>query len=61
MASPDTRHSVSVTAVITDDRGRALLIQRADNRRWEPPGGVLEPGEAIPDGLRREVHEEAPG
>ena len=58
MASPDTRHSVSVTAVITDDRGRALLILRADNRRWEPPGGVLEPGEAIPDGLRREVHEE---
>src|SRR5215467_501920 len=52
------RHSVSVAGVITDDYGRALLIQRADNHRWEPPGGVLELGEAITDGLRREVREE---
>lgn len=41
-----------------DDRGRALLIQRRDNGRWEPPGGVLEPGETIPDALAREVYEE---
>src|SRR5262250_2154618 len=52
------RHSVSVAAVITDDHGRALLIQRRDNHRWEPPGGVLETGESIHDGLRREVREE---
>ena len=52
------RHSVSVAGVITDDHGRALLIQRADNHRWEPPGGVLELGETIHDGLRREVREE---
>jgi 8-oxo-dGTP diphosphatase len=52
------RHSVSVAGVITDDHGRALLIQRADNHRWEPPGGVLELGEAILDGVRREVREE---
>jgi ADP-ribose pyrophosphatase YjhB (NUDIX family) len=56
--SADTRHSVSVAGVILDDRGRALLIQRRDNHRWEPPGGVLEPGETIHDGLRREVREE---
>ena len=55
-ASP--KHSVSVAAVITDDHGRALLIQRADNGHWEPPGGVLELGETIEDGLRREVREE---
>ena len=55
-ASP--RHSVSVAGIITDDHGRALLIQRADNHRWEPPGGVLELGETIHDGLRREVREE---
>ena len=55
-ASP--RHSVSVAGIITDDHGRALLIQRADNHRWEPPGGVLELGEAIHDGLRREIREE---
>ena len=52
------RHSVSVAAVITDDHGRALLIQRRDNRHWEPPGGVLELAETIQDGLRREVAEE---
>jgi 8-oxo-dGTP diphosphatase len=56
--SPDTRHSVSVAGVIVDDHDRALLIQRRDTQRWEPPGGVLEPGETIHDGLRREVREE---
>ena len=58
MNSQDARHSVSVAGVITDDHGRALLIQRGDNHQWEPPGGVLEPGETIHDGLRREVREE---
>ncbi len=52
------KHSVSVAAVITDDHDRALLIQRADNGHWEPPGGVLELGETVEDGLRREVREE---
>src|SRR5271170_2095343 len=58
MGADLARHSVSVTGVITDDHGRALLIQRRDNHRWEPPGGVLELGESIDDGLRREVREE---
>jgi 8-oxo-dGTP diphosphatase len=58
LATQQPRHSVSVAGVVTDDHGRALLIQRADNHRWEPPGGVLELGESIPDGLRREVREE---
>jgi 8-oxo-dGTP diphosphatase len=52
------RHSVSVAAVVVDDHDRTLLIQRRDNGRWEPPGGVLELGEEIIDGLRREVAEE---
>jgi 8-oxo-dGTP diphosphatase len=51
-------HSVSVAAVIVDDTGRALLIKRRDNERWEPPGGVLELGEDIASGLRREALEE---
>jgi len=58
MNTHPARHSVSVAGVITDDHGRALLIQRADNHRWEPPGGVLELAETIHDGLRREVREE---
>jgi 8-oxo-dGTP pyrophosphatase MutT (NUDIX family) len=56
--STDRPHSVSVAGVIIDGRGRALLIQRRDNGQWEPPGGVLEPGETIPDALEREVLEE---
>jgi ADP-ribose pyrophosphatase YjhB (NUDIX family) len=54
----DHRYSVSVAGVIVDDQGRALIIQRRDNGHWEPPGGVLEHGETIEDGLRREVYEE---
>jgi 8-oxo-dGTP pyrophosphatase MutT (NUDIX family) len=49
---------VSVAGVIVDGAGRALLIRRRDNGHWEPPGGVLEAGEAIPDALQREVLEE---
>ncbi|GAA1062711.1 NUDIX domain-containing protein [Streptomyces asiaticus] len=51
-------HSVSVAGVIVDDAGRALLIKRRDNGKWEPPGGVLEREETIPDALQREVLEE---
>ena len=58
MDNQPPRHSVSVAGVIVDDHDRALLIQRRDNHRWEPPGGVLEPGETIYNGVRREVREE---
>ncbi|WP_214111087.1 NUDIX domain-containing protein [Acrocarpospora catenulata] len=51
-------HSVSVAGVVVDDRGRVLLTQRADNDQWQAPGGVLEIGETITNGLRREVLEE---
>lgn len=53
------QHSVSVAGVILDaTASHVLLIQRRDNGRWEPPGGVLELEEAIEDGLRREIKEE---
>jgi ADP-ribose pyrophosphatase YjhB (NUDIX family) len=51
-------HSVSVSAVIVDDQGRALLIQRRDNGHWELPGGVLEIDQDVTTGLRRETLEE---
>ncbi|WP_062210140.1 NUDIX hydrolase [Streptomyces sp. NBRC 109706] len=56
--SRERPHSVSVAGVIVDDQGRALLIKRRDNGKWEPPGGVLEAGETIPEALEREVLEE---
>ena len=49
---------VSVAAAVVDDQGRFLAIRRADNRQWEPPGGVLELDESIEAGLVREVAEE---
>jgi ADP-ribose pyrophosphatase YjhB (NUDIX family) len=35
-----------------------MVTQRRDNGHWEAPGGVLELGESIEDGLVREVAEE---
>ncbi|GEM_PF-3891123 len=58
MNNQPPRHPVSASGVITGDHGRALLIQRRGNRHREPPGGVLEPGETIHAGLRREIREE---
>jgi len=56
--TPATRHSVSVAGAVVDEAGRLLAIRRRDNGRWEPPGGVLELGEVLHDGVRREVLEE---
>lgn len=52
------KHSVSVAGIVVDDQDRVLVIQRRDNGRWEPPGGVLELDEAPEEGVAREVLEE---
>ncbi|WP_084682005.1 NUDIX hydrolase [Actinomycetospora chiangmaiensis] len=52
------KHSVSVAGVVVDDHDRVLVIQRRDNRHWEPPGGVLELDETPEEGVEREVFEE---
>lgn len=47
-----------VTAVVT--RGNEiLLVQRADNKRWTPVTGIIDPGEHPADAAAREVLEEA--
>lgn len=53
-----SKHSVSVAAIIFNDNKQVLAIQRRDNNKWEPPGGVLERNETIQEGLMREVKEE---
>lgn len=52
------RFSVSVGGAVVNDEGKLLAIQRRDNGHWEPPGGLVEPGETLTQALIREVHEE---
>lgn len=48
------RHSVSVTAVVTRDDGRVLIIKRADDGRWVPPSScAASPGRGGDDGRAR--------
>ena len=52
---------VGVGAVIFDELGRVLLIQRGTEPhkgRWSIPGGLVELGETVLDAVRREVQEE---
>lgn len=51
-------HSVSVTGIVTREDGCVLVIQRNDDKRLVPPGGVLELGETPQEGCAREVLEE---
>jgi 8-oxo-dGTP diphosphatase len=56
---PD-RPMVGVGGVVISD-GRALLIRRGSpplERQWSIPGGMLEVGETLLDGVRRELAEE---
>ena len=55
---------VGVGAVVEDDIGRILLVKHKPERRgfwqgkWICPGGELEFGEVIEEGIKREVREE---
>jgi 8-oxo-dGTP diphosphatase len=46
------------TAIIRDQRGRLLLVQRADTGLWSLPGGLLELGESLAGTVIRETEEE---
>lgn len=50
-------HFVSAAGLVYKDN-RVLLI-RTQKRGWELPGGVVEQGESILDGLKREIFEES--
>lgn len=47
-----------VTAVVVRDE-EVLMIRRADNGRWAPVAGIIEPAEHPADTAEREVLEEA--
>ncbi len=52
----------TVTAAVIQLDGRVLIARRPSKGLlgglWEFPGGKLEPGESLPDGLKREIVEE---
>jgi 8-oxo-dGTP diphosphatase len=57
---PD-RPFLGVGAVILDDERRVLLVLRGGipmKGEWSLPGGVLETGETIVEGMKREILEE---
>jgi 8-oxo-dGTP diphosphatase len=48
-------------ALVEDDAGHVLLVQnrrRDGSHDWSPPGGVIDEGETLLEGLTREVAEE---
>lgn len=47
---------VAAKGVITNQKGEVLLLNHEG--RWESPGGRLESGEMLRDGLKREIQEE---
>ena len=57
--APDANSIVpAVSAIVTDEQGRMLLIRRTDNNYWSIPGGGVNPGESVSDAVAREVKEE---
>jgi 8-oxo-dGTP diphosphatase len=59
---PPAPQGVCVTAGVIARDGKVLVCQRSPEAehggKWEFPGGKVEPGENLPDCLRRELFEE---
>lgn len=54
---------ITAIAFLTNNAGKLLVAKRADESKfmpgiWELPGGHIEFGESIEDGLKREIMEE---
>lgn len=50
-------HVVAAGGLITNDKNEILLVKNP-RKGWEYPGGIVESGETLPQGLIREIKEE---
>lgn len=48
----------AATALVVNDKGEILLERRRDNDLWALPGGAMNLGETVAQGIVREVREE---
>lgn len=55
---PDAFYRVSVKAVIRNNKGEILCVCESERDMWELPGGGLDHGETVQQGLARELKEE---
>lgn len=56
----ETLLALSAAACIRDEKGRVLILRRADGANlWGFPGGAMEVGESAAEAVVREVREEA--
>ena len=51
--------AITARAIVRDDEGWVLLVQRTDNRQWVMPAGSMELEESILETCQREVYEES--
>ena len=51
-------HIVSAGAVVLNEQGEVLLVKDDRKGSWTFPGGIIEEGEGVLDGVKREVLEE---
>lgn len=50
--------TVSQKAILTDKKGRVLMMEKAGKTHWDLPGGKLDEGEDMAEGIAREIREE---
>ena len=55
---PDAFYRVSLKAVIRNDKQQVLCVTESERDFWELPGGGIDHGETIQQGLARELKEE---